>query len=70
MELILQPGFSTAGALAQAAGRGVGMDVVDSEVKKLGGSMRIESDGWAGKPVPDPFAIHARHHPRADSQRW
>jgi chemosensory pili system protein ChpA (sensor histidine kinase/response regulator) len=43
IELILQPGFSTASELTQAAGRGVGMDVVDNEVKKLGGSMRIET---------------------------
>jgi chemosensory pili system protein ChpA (sensor histidine kinase/response regulator) len=42
-ELILQPGFSTASELTQAAGRGVGMDVVDNEIKKLGGSMRIET---------------------------
>ncbi|MBN1237288.1 MAG: Hpt domain-containing protein [Gammaproteobacteria bacterium] len=42
-ELILRPGFSTAPELTQSAGRGVGMDVVDNEVKKLGGSMRIES---------------------------
>ncbi len=48
MELILQPGFSTAGELTQAAGRGVGMDVVDSEVKKLGGSMRIETTAGQG----------------------
>jgi chemosensory pili system protein ChpA (sensor histidine kinase/response regulator) len=43
VELILQPGFSTASELTQTAGRGVGMDVVDNEVKKLGGSMRIET---------------------------
>jgi chemosensory pili system protein ChpA (sensor histidine kinase/response regulator) len=43
MELILRPGFSTADELTQAAGRGVGMDVVDTEIKKLGGSLRIES---------------------------
>jgi chemosensory pili system protein ChpA (sensor histidine kinase/response regulator) len=43
VELILQPGFSTAGELTHTAGRGVGMDVVDNEVKKLGGSMRIET---------------------------
>jgi len=43
VELILRPGFSTAGELTQTAGRGVGMDVVDNEVKKLGGSLRIES---------------------------
>jgi len=48
MQLILRPGFSTAGELTQAAGRGVGMDVVDTEIKKLGGSMRIESDAGKG----------------------
>ncbi len=47
-DMILKPGFSTAGNLTQAAGRGVGMDVVDNEVKKLGGSMRIESTPGAG----------------------
>ena len=48
MELILKPGFSTAGELTQAAGRGVGMDVVDTEIKKLGGSLRIESMAGQG----------------------
>ena len=43
MGLILTSGFSTAGRLTQAAGRGVGMDVVANEVKKLGGSLRISS---------------------------
>jgi chemosensory pili system protein ChpA (sensor histidine kinase/response regulator) len=48
VEMILRPGFSTASELTQAAGRGVGMDVVDNEVKKLGGSMRIESTAGQG----------------------
>jgi chemosensory pili system protein ChpA (sensor histidine kinase/response regulator) len=43
MELILTPGFSTASTVTQSAGRGVGMDVVANEVKKLGGSLRISS---------------------------
>ncbi len=43
MALILTPGFSTASAVTQSAGRGVGMDVVANEVKKLGGSLRISS---------------------------
>jgi chemosensory pili system protein ChpA (sensor histidine kinase/response regulator) len=43
MDLILTPGFTTAGKVTQAAGRGVGMDVVANEVKKLGGSLRISS---------------------------
>ncbi len=48
VEMILRPGFSTASELTQAAGRGVGMDVVDNEVKKLGGSMRIETTAGQG----------------------
>ena len=43
MQLILMPGFSTAGQVTQSAGRGVGMDVVANEVKQLGGSLRISS---------------------------
>ena len=41
--LILRPGFSTADSLSQIAGRGIGMDVVYSEVKSLGGSLQIDS---------------------------
>ena len=43
MQLILTPGFSTAGTVTQSAGRGVGMDVVANEVKQLGGSLQISS---------------------------
>ncbi|MBT8087073.1 MAG: response regulator, partial [Gammaproteobacteria bacterium] len=43
MQLILSPGFTTATTVTQSAGRGVGMDVVANEVKKLGGSLRISS---------------------------
>ena len=48
MQLILEPGFSTAGRVTQAAGRGVGMDVVATEVKKLGGGLFIESTPGKG----------------------
>jgi len=43
LQLVLEPGFSTANRLTQSAGRGVGMDVVATEVKKLGGGLFIES---------------------------
>ncbi|NLD67356.1 MAG: hybrid sensor histidine kinase/response regulator, partial [Limnobacter sp.] len=36
--LIFEPGFSTADEVSRLAGRGVGMDVVASEVRQLGGS--------------------------------
>jgi len=48
LQLILEPGFSTAGRLTQQAGRGVGMDVVATEVKKLGGGLFIESTPGRG----------------------
>lgn len=43
LALITQTGFSTASTVTQLAGRGVGMDVVASEIKSLGGSLAIES---------------------------
>jgi len=43
LQLILEPGFSTASAVTQHAGRGVGMDVVVTEIKKLGGALFTES---------------------------
>ena len=48
LNLILTPGFSTAGQISQVSGRGVGMDVVASELKQLGGSLQIESDFGKG----------------------
>lgn len=45
--LIFMPGFSTAEKVTELAGRGVGMDVVRSEVNAMGG--RIETASAAGK---------------------
>lgn len=47
-QLILQPGFSTAEELSQVSGRGVGMDVVLTEVKQLGGTLEIDSQPGHG----------------------
>jgi chemotaxis protein histidine kinase CheA len=41
--LIMQPGFSTAGEATEISGRGVGMDVVKSTVESLGGEVMIET---------------------------
>ncbi|MGD8573684.1 MAG: response regulator, partial [Gammaproteobacteria bacterium] len=48
MQFILEPGFSTAEEITQSAGRGVGMDVVHSEIKQLGGSLTIDSTEGEG----------------------
>ena len=46
--LILEPGFSTAEEVSRLAGRGVGMDVVASEVRQLGGTLDIQSEKNVG----------------------
>ncbi|TNF33401.1 MAG: hybrid sensor histidine kinase/response regulator, partial [Gammaproteobacteria bacterium] len=43
LQFIMQPGFSTAEKVTQISGRGVGMDVVDSEIKQLGGVLEIDT---------------------------
>lgn len=43
MQFILHAGFSTAEKITQISGRGVGMDVVNSEIKQMGGTLFIDS---------------------------
>jgi chemosensory pili system protein ChpA (sensor histidine kinase/response regulator) len=45
---IFEPGFSTAKRLTQDAGRGIGMDVVASEVKQLSGTLELRSEPGKG----------------------
>ncbi|MGQ0587243.1 MAG: Hpt domain-containing protein [Gammaproteobacteria bacterium] len=45
---IFEAGFSTAKVVTQTAGRGVGMDVVASEVKQLGGTLELSSEPGKG----------------------
>lgn len=42
-QLLFLPGFSTVQEVTSVSGRGVGLDVVNSHVKKVGGSAEIES---------------------------
>lgn len=42
-ELIFRPGFSTAAAVSELSGRGVGLDVVAQAVSRLKGSLAVES---------------------------
>src|SRR3569623_675693 len=41
--LVLAPGFSTAETVTNISGRGVGMDVVKTNIERLGGAVQIES---------------------------
>jgi two-component system chemotaxis sensor kinase CheA len=46
--LILLPGFSTAAAVTDVSGRGVGMDVVKTNLDRLGGALEIDSEPGRG----------------------
>jgi len=48
LQFILQSGFSTADEVTQVSGRGVGMDVVESEIKQLGGVLDIDTERGKG----------------------
>lgn len=46
--LLLKPGFSTADKVTEISGRGVGLDVVNNQIKKLKGSLIIKSEEGQG----------------------
>jgi chemotaxis protein histidine kinase CheA len=46
--LIFHKGFSTASAVSEVSGRGVGMDIVLSELQQIGGDIEIESEVGVG----------------------
>jgi two-component system chemotaxis sensor kinase CheA len=50
-QLIFQPGFSTSAKVTNISGRGVGMDVVKTNVEKIGGSVDIYNNPRAGTTV-------------------
>jgi len=48
LNFIMKPGFSTAEQVTNISGRGVGMDVVQSNIEKIGGSIDVESQKGHG----------------------
>ncbi|HEV8070458.1 MAG TPA: chemotaxis protein CheA [Planctomycetaceae bacterium] len=51
VNLIFLPGFSTADQVTQFSGRGVGMDVVRTNIERIGGSVTIDSRPGIGATV-------------------
>ncbi len=43
LDLIFEPGLSTAAAVTEVSGRGVGMDVVRANVERIGGTVEVDS---------------------------
>lgn len=50
-KVIFQPGFSTAEAVTNLSGRGVGMDVLNSTMKELRGRISIDSERGRGSKI-------------------
>jgi two-component system chemotaxis sensor kinase CheA len=48
LQLIFEPGFSTAEAVSTISGRGVGLDVVRQNLEKVGGSIQVSSQPGVG----------------------
>ncbi len=48
LELILLPGFTTKNEISSVSGRGVGMDVVKTNIQKLNGTVNIHSEAGKG----------------------
>jgi chemosensory pili system protein ChpA (sensor histidine kinase/response regulator) len=59
LQFILHAGFSTAETITQISGRGVGMDVVNSEIRQMGGSVAIDSREGEGTAftIRVPFTV-------------
>jgi two-component system chemotaxis sensor kinase CheA len=51
VDLVFEPGFSTADRVTDLSGRGVGMDAVRTAVQRLGGRVAIETEAGRGTTV-------------------
>ena len=73
-QLVLRPGFSTAQAVSEISGRGVGMDVVRRNVQALGGKLEIASIAGRGARftirLPLTLAIIEGMSVRADGESY
>ena len=59
LNLVLLPGFSTRDEVTATSGRGVGMDIVLTAIKKLGGRLTIDSRLGAGTRMTIEFPVSA-----------
>jgi two-component system chemotaxis sensor kinase CheA len=71
--LIFRPGFSTASKITNISGRGVGLDVVRTNIESLGGSIELQSDAGRSTTfrvkIPLTLAIVSVLLVRADDHR-
>ncbi len=63
-KFIFAPGFSTAAAVTSVSGRGVGMDVVRTNIDQIGGTIDIKSVAGEGLQRHHQDPAHAGHRVR------
>ena len=73
-KFIFKPGFSTATAISEVSGRGVGMDVVRNNIELIGGTVELKSTSQAGTTftikIPLTLAIMAALIVEASGHRF
>ena len=74
LDIICKPGFSTASEVTALSGRGVGMDVVRTEVEKLGGTLSAQTEKGKGTTftlsLPLTFALMDALHVKAHGRSY
>jgi chemosensory pili system protein ChpA (sensor histidine kinase/response regulator) len=74
LNFIIQSGFTTSTRVTGLAGRGVGMDVVNNEIKQIGGSLEIDSEAGQGTRItiriPFTLAVMQAIGVMADERRY
>jgi two-component system, chemotaxis family, sensor kinase CheA len=74
LQVIFEPGFSTAEAVSNVSGRGVGLDVVRQNLEKVGGSIKVSSQPGLGTmftlQIPLTLSIIAGLTVEAGGQRF
>ena len=74
LQFIFHPGFSTAAQVTQISGRGVGLDVVQSDIKALGGHVSVASTYGTGTTftirVPTTVAVSDALMVKAGDQQF
>jgi chemosensory pili system protein ChpA (sensor histidine kinase/response regulator) len=74
VELLFQPGFSTASKVTQISGRGIGMDIVRAEVGALGGRVEVATTHGKGTKftltMPLTLAVAQAVLVRAGGRLW
>ncbi len=43
LRMIFRPGFSTTGVVSEVSGRGVGLDIVERDIERVGGAVRVRT---------------------------